>query len=489
MRLSIRTRALAFGAAALLALSVPGVAHAAPGNDDFDTALDVTALPFTATVDTTGATKAADDPNACNYWGTGSVWLRYTAPADGFVRLATHSERYGPFYGVFTGERGALTPVEGACTANGPRDDTFAVKAGTTYHVMVVEYYSGGGPVLIDFRGVPGLSNDNRANAAAVAVPSRHDVDLRRTTAEPGELSASCDPAATQSVWYRYAPTSSRFVQVLASEGAVSVYRAADLSEVDCVSTDDNERNGMRSVFSAEAGESYLVRVAETPADAEPAFVEFSTAAPLRPWLSPYPNNPTIYTDVEFVPSAGEQRPLVSGTVYFGDGGSAPIVPGERIRHRYAKDGDYSVSVTATTSDGRTGSSVPEKLTVETHDLAITALSVPEAARAGQTKTIKAYVANPHHDGNVKVTLYKVSANGAQGQEIGYTLQRVAASPTARTEFVFAYTYSAADAAAGQVTFRAVASSPDWYQDARPADNQAQATTTTVRPGTTARVS
>lgn len=489
MRLSIRTRALAVGAAALLALLVPGVAHAAPGNDDFDAALDVTALPFTSTIDTTGATKATDDPNACNYWGAGSVWLRYTAPADGFVRLSAHSERYGPFYGVFTGERGALTPVEGACTANGPRDDTFAVKAGTTYHVMVVEYYSSGGPVSIDFRSVPALSNDNRANAAAVAVPGRYDVDLRRTTAEPGELTASCDPAATQSVWYRYTPASSRFVEILASDGAVSVYRAADLSEVDCVSVDDNERNNMRSVFSAKAGESYLVRVAESPANVEPIFVEFSTAAPLRPWLSPYPNNPTIYTDIEFVPSAGEQRPLVSGTVYFGDGGSAPIVPGERIKHRYAKDGDYSISVTATTSDGRTGSSVPEKLTVETHDLAITALSVPEAARAGQTKTIKAYVASPHRDENVKVTLYKVGTNGAYDQEIGHTQQRVAASPTARTEFVFAYTYSAADATAGQVTFRAVASSPDWYEDAKPADNQARATTTTVRPGTTARAS
>ncbi|MGW6445622.1 PKD domain-containing protein [Lentzea sp. NPDC055074] len=481
MRLSKRVLASAF-AAAVLATCAPAVALAAAAGDDFDTAADVTALPFQQTLDTTGATKATDDPNACNHWGESSVWLRYTAPADGLVRLKTESERFGPFFGVFTGERGALTPVPGACDSNSPHDDTFRVQAGVTYHVMLVEYYSWyAGPVNVSITPVTASPNDDRASAEPVQLSQRYEGDLRRASAEPGEPVASCDAGATQSVWYRYTPAQQKFVQVLSDRTAVSVYRASDLSEVDCEWS--GESNYQHNVFSATPGESYLIRVADSTEYAGPFFVELTEAEPLSPFVNPYPNNPTVFTDVTFAPYTGDQRPFVSGTVSFGDGGSAPIVPGQTIKHRYAADGDYTITVTGATKDGRTGTG-SEVLKVDTHDVAVTSFSVPASARAGQTKPVKVTVANTRHDENVRVTLYKVgAAGGGYDLEIGHTTQWVAASASGTTTFPFAYTYSAADAAKGTVEFRVEATLPDrdWGSDARPEDNKALATTTSVR--------
>ncbi|MFD4639341.1 PKD domain-containing protein [Lentzea sp. NPDC058436] len=481
MRLSRRILVSAF-AAAVLATCAPAVALAAAPGDDFDTAVDVMALPFQQTVDTTGATKATDDPSACNHWGESSVWLRYTAPADAIVRLKTESTRFGPFFGVFTGERGALTPVPGACDSNSPHDDTFRVQAGVTYHVMVVEYYSWyAGPVSVSISPVPASPNDDRAAAAAAELSERYDGDLRRASAEAGEPVASCDARATQSVWYRYTPAKAKFVQVLSDRTAVSVYRASDLSEVDCEPS--GESNYQHNVFSATPGESYLIRVADSVEDAGPFFVELVEAAPLSPSVNAYPNNPTVFTDVTIAPYTGEQRPFVSGTVQFGDGGSAQIVPGETIKHRYAADGDYTITVTGATKDGRTGTG-SEVLKVDTHDVSVTAFTVAASARAGQTKQFKATVANTRHDENVRVTLYKVgAAGGGYDLEIGHTTQWVPASGTRRTDFPFAYTYSAEDAAKGTVEFRVEATMPDrgWGSDAKPDDNQARATTTSVR--------
>ncbi|MDX3662951.1 hypothetical protein PV646_37120 [Streptomyces sp. ID05-26A] len=481
MRLSKRILASAF-AAMVLATFAPAVALAAPAGDDFDTATDVTALPFQSTIDTTGATKATDDPNACNHWGEGSVWLRYTAPADGIVRLRTQSTRFGPFFGVFTGQRGALTPVQGTCASSAPNDDTFRVQAGVTYHVMVVEYYQGsGGQVSVSLLPIAAAPNDARAAAAPVELSQRVEGDLRRASAEPGEPTASCGTGATQSVWYRYTPTQAKFVRLMSGYGVVSVYRESDLSELDCKPTGRDIYPD--AVFAATPGESYLIRVADSPEDAGTFFVEVGEAAPLKPYVSAYPNNPTVFTDVTLQPYTGDPRPFVSGTVHFGDGASAPIVPGEQIRHRYAADGDYTLSVTGTTKDGRTGTG-SGTLKVDTHDVAVTAFTVPASARAGQTKSFKAMIANTRHDENVRVTLYKVGgAPGGYDLEIGRSTQWVAASASGRTGFPFAYTYSAEDAAKGTVEFRVEATMPDrdWGSDAKPDDNQARATTTSVR--------
>ncbi|MCP2250349.1 PKD domain-containing protein [Lentzea aerocolonigenes] len=463
-------------AAALATALLPGVALAAdpPANDDFGNATTITALPFSAKLTTVGATKATDDPTACHYWGQSTVWTRYTAQEDGFLRVSSSG---GPTIGVYTGDRGALTLVPGACTYNtGFTADVFPVKAGTTYHFALIENYAGyGREFTFDLTTIPAAPNDNRASATVVGFPATLDGDLRRATSEPDELTASCGPDANQSVWFRYTPDRTRIVHVKWSvwSTVLNVRRAADLSELDCAGGSDPY--GL--VFTATAGESYLVRVAQDAESAGQFKVSFANAPAIKPNAYTSVEQPSVFDDVQFEPGSGDPlgRELVSGEIQFGDGASTPVTGTQAVSHRYAKDGKYTVRVTGTTKDGRTGTT-EQVLEVATHDVKLSGLSVPSTARAGETKRIKVSVTNTRYDENVRVSLKRKSVHGYY-EEVGYLIQRVAASPTGKVEFPFAYTYTAADAAAGQVEFNLVTVINSNYEDAQPADNELVAVT------------
>lgn len=492
MTLSIRRRAatrlrpLIVGLAttavtAAIAVVAPGIAHAEPpSNDDFDSATAITALPFTVDQDTTQSTKAADDPTSCYSWGSRSVWFDYTAPADGVVRASSTSTGYQPVIAVYTGDRGALTQLPGACTANSGPSEAFHVVAGTTYHILLLEYYAGG-QVGFDLTAVPPSPNDAFASAKVTGLPASQLGDLSEASAEPDEVTASCDAGADHSVWYRYTPERTRSVSVTAwyaYSPAISVYRGAtrdSLSEVDCVASASYQS----SVFTATAGQTYHIRVA---ADAERAAwfdLRFATAPALTPSVYSYPDRPSVYDEIEFTPNAGDKlgRKFVSGEVRFGDGASAPVT-GEPIRHRYAADGDYQVVVTGTTSDGRTGTGV-QALKVETHDVALSDLVVPADARVGQTKPITVSVANSRYDENVRFELLRLTVNN-QFERVGSLNQWVPASG-AKVRLPFAYTYTAADAAAGKVTFKVSAELAYPADDDHAIDNDLVGVTDPVR--------
>ncbi|MCR3749802.1 PKD domain-containing protein [Lentzea californiensis] len=463
-------------AAALATALLPGVALAAdpPANDDFGSATTITALPFSAKISTAGATRSTDDPTACHYWGESTVWTRYTAQEDGFLRVSSSG---GPAIGVYTGDRGALALVPGACTYNsGFPADVFPVKAGTTYHFALIESYAWNGrEFTFDLTTIPAAANDNRASATVTGFPATLEGDLRRATSEPDELTASCGPDADQSVWYRYTPDRTRSVHVSRSGSTVlSVRHAADLSELDCAGNSDY--HGL--VFTATAGESYLIRAAQNAEQAGQFELNLVNAPAIKPSAYASPEQPSVFDDVQFTPYSGDSlgRELVSGEIQFGDGATTPFTGTQAVGHRYAKDGKYTVRVTGTTKDGRTGTT-EQVLEVATHDVKLTGLSLPATARAGDTKRIKVSVTNTRYDENVRVSLKRKTTSGYY-EEIGYLTQRVAASPTGKVEFPFAYTYTAADAAAGQVEFKLVAELDRWeYDDAQPADNELVAVT------------
>ncbi|NOZ29611.1 MAG: VCBS repeat-containing protein [Chloroflexi bacterium] len=131
----------------------PALAPAA-GSDDFDSATVITSLPFTDTMDTTGATTAGDDPILpCGPRdpGENTVWWQFTASADGVLVADTEGSDYDTVLAVWTGTRGALTNV--ACdddSGTGLLSRTaFWVTSGTTYYIEVADYGSGTDGVLI----------------------------------------------------------------------------------------------------------------------------------------------------------------------------------------------------------------------------------------------------------------------------------------------------------------------------------------------------
>ncbi|WP_146231804.1 hypothetical protein [Lentzea atacamensis] len=146
-----RRASLTAVALAVVVALTPAVAHAAPAGDDFDSATEITTLPFSTTIDTTGSTKAADDPNPCYFWGEGSVWQRYTAPSDGLLRVTARKGSWGTMLAVYTGPRGALGLEPNACVQDG--NYTVHAKAGTTYYFMLIEYNEQyGGPLSFTLR-------------------------------------------------------------------------------------------------------------------------------------------------------------------------------------------------------------------------------------------------------------------------------------------------------------------------------------------------
>jgi hypothetical protein len=475
-------RLLVAGLAVAAALVAPATAHAeAPSNDDFDTATTVTALPFRATQDFGEGTAAADDPTSCYSWIASSVWYDYTAAADGFVRALPSGAGQLPFIAVYTGERGALNQVPGACAEwnNGP-SVTFPVTAGQTYHIMLFKQYSGAGqPATLDLATVPREPNDDFAAAAPATLPGTFSGDLTRSTTEPGEAAPSCDVGADHSVWYRYTPDRTRPISVEARSRwspSVAVYRGdtrAELSEVDCKAALDS---GKRVVFTATAGQQYWIRVADDAEGASWYDIRLTTAPALTPNVYIQSGTPSVFDDISMSPNAGDHlgRPLVSGELKFGDGTSVRLTSNASVTHRYAADGDYRLEISATTDDGRSGTG-SQVLHVETHDVTLTGLSLPAQARLGQTKPVKVSVVNNRYGETVAVSLRRKAESGYY-QEVGTLTQWVPAG--GRVDFPFAYTYTAADAAAGQAEFEVVANLDGRYDgDSHAVDNRLTAAT------------
>src|SRR4030095_7547226 len=113
------------------------------------------------------------------------------------------------------------------------------------------------------------------------------------------------------------------------------------------------------------------------------------------------------FCDVSFDPSGFGFNAF---TWDFGDGATSTV---NCASHQYAADGDYTLQHTATTLDGRTAST-SQVVHVRTHDVAITRISAPQSASAGQTRSITVSVSNRKYPETVRIELYKSVLGGFQ---------------------------------------------------------------------------
>ncbi|WP_405089586.1 PKD domain-containing protein [Micromonospora sp. NBC_01392] len=308
--------------------------------------------------------------------------------------------------------------------------------------------------------------NDNLAGASSVgALPFVDVQDLSAATVQEGEPSSCFETDRT--VWYSYTPTVDRLVTAGAGPDhlGVAVYTgdALDvLTEVSCRST----YAGTPVTFPARAGTTYLFRVGAN-------YVEQTT---FRLDVAPAPEVDfdvaevewSVFDEVAFWPRlsdpAGLGIDLGSLRWDFGDGTTSTE---QYPRHRFTGDGDHQVRLTARTVDGRTASATHTSV-VRTHDVAVVKLNTPSTARAGQRVGVTVDVRNTRYDENVEVRLHRSGPFGYE--EVGVDTRPVPAR-SGSTSFSFAYTVTPQDAAAGKVTFRAVAAVRD-HRDALPADNE-----------------
>ncbi|NYF55783.1 PKD domain-containing protein [Micromonospora purpureochromogenes] len=460
---------VAFTGVIALLVAVPTAAVAAPGNDDFTAATRVESLPYSMTLDTSGATSDGTDPTGCS--NNGSVWFSYTPTTDTRIQADTFGSDYDTVLSAWTGEQGSFTRVACNDDTNGTQSQVgFVVTAGTTYHFMVGSCCgdggTGGGSLHFTVTEIQPAVNDDFAEALPVgALPYSNVQDLSTATAEPAEPSSCFN--STRTVWYSYTPTTTRTVMASTAPGypGIAVYTGSslsNLSEVFCLPL-----HGYAPVtFEAQAGTTYLFR---TGAD-------FAEQVTFRLEVAPDPTVDFYYAGVDhnsfdtvpFYPSVHDPAGLgiASYAWDFGDGSTSTAT---YPSHRFSADGDYTVRLTVRTVDGRSASA-SEVIAVRTHDVSIVRLTVPSTARVGQTIGVTVNVQNTRYDENVTVRLHRSSPSGYV--QVGTSTQPVPVKAAGKTTaFSFSYTVTADDRAAGKITFRAVAELVQ-NREALPADNE-----------------
>lgn len=348
---------------------------------------------------------------------------------------------------------------------------TFSVQAGTTYYIQAGNIYYGGGDLHLNLQEIPPPANDNFASATVIPspLPFYDSIDTSSATTEPSEPTPSCaSNSFGKSAWYAFTPTSTAsvstnifyapFAPILAVYTGQSL---ASLSEIAC-----HQFHGVLT-FHATAGTTYYVQVGGFSGEGNLLQWSLDVTPPLQANFYFTPFDPSKYDTIQFYDFSYDpgQVGFQSATWDFGDGSVANDM---FASHKYAADGDYLVTHSVTTYDGRTGS-ITNTIQIRTHDVSITKVAAPTSVASGQTRTITVSVRNKNYPETVTVDLYK-SIPGGEVWIASLTLTTPVSSGNHTTSFAFNYTFTAQDAQIGKVSFRAAASIVG-ARDAFPQDN------------------
>ena len=317
---------------------------------------------------------------------------------------------------------------------------------------------------------IPPPPNDAFAAARAIAaLPYSDVVTMLASTVEQDEPAPAGSPFVG-SAWWTFTASESERLQVdragCCGNALIHVYTGTALGSLDEVSVARGSFG--RLIFQAVAGTTYQLQLGHDGSLYGGGLLGVSIQNAPIPSTAIFwsPFDPSSYDAVQFSGHAFDPAgfPIESWSWTFGDGGSAE---GSAPSHRYFADGDYEVTMTVTTSDGRSASS-RTTVSIRTHDVGISKLVVPTSAAPGKTKTITVEVVSAFAVETVRVDLSRSSPGGFV--PVGASTQLVAKAGKA-TAFRFSYTFTPDDAAVGKVTFKALATIPG-ARDALTGDNE-----------------
>lgn len=501
---------------------------APPSNDDIANATIIPGVPFSDATNTSEATVAPDDPWPwCN--GTGvrqaTVWYSFTPATDMQVTASTAGSSYTTNLAVYPS--GSIS--ETACTV-GNNPISFQVTAGQPYSIMIAAVDGGPYPPPGGYGGSlnftlhnPGppqvyfnysleqwyglyayyFSNQSYDPAGAGMTaywdfgdgttstdwslyhqfPSEgvYQVTLTVTTFDGRSASTQQEvtvtpppPALPPVADFFYYPSDIytniqvQFYNSSWDPGYFGMYANWDFGY-------GTTSNDWSPSYQYPVEGTYEVTLTVTTYDGRAASTTKTlTVIPPPPPVAEFytnPFDPSTYDTVQFDNMSYDPSCYwcygMSASWNFGDGTTSTSWSPS---HRYAAEGDYTVSLAVTTGDGRTASTT-WTLQVRTHDVAITRFTVPQSAKAGQTRSVSVDVNNTRYPEQVEVQLYKSTAGGWQW--VGTLQQYVPVRPSNRTtRFEFSYTFTAEDALLGRINFRAVAVIVNG-RDALPTNNEA----------------
>jgi hypothetical protein len=467
---------LALGAA----LVAPGLANAAPGNDSFVAATSIGALPYADDVNLDGAGTEPGEPQICNFQQQ-TAWYSYTASSATALKIDLNGSDFGVVFNLWRSFGGGLGGLNFAGCAGSGGELRITVPAGGTIYVQAGSVSFGPAMLHLHVAQIPPPPNDGFAAAATVGqLPYFNSVDGTSATVETGEptLPSGAFTPITASTWYSFTAPETRSYVLEGSVPCTSAMITAYVGDSLAGLQEAVSASGFRTFLRAEAGTTYRIQLGRGSTDCTGSMsLNVRQAAQLSAGFFLNPQDPSSYDTAQFSSFAFDPdgAPITSMHWDFGDGTEAD---GCCAGHRFPSDGDYTVTLTVRTNDGRTGTS-SSSVHVRTHDVGIAKLTVPQSASAGQTRTISVAISNTRFPETVTVRLLR-SVPGGGWEQVGSLTQSAPVRTSGRTtSFAINYTFTAADAAVGKVTFRAVAEL-NGARDALPADNDVAALATKV---------
>lgn len=324
-------------------------------NDDFVTASVISGVPYLNSVDMTDATLEPDEPWACGWNQQRTIWYSFTPVTSGGYTLESTGDY--PTLAVYTGtDLNNLTNI--GCSTDWTVHLMLTLDAGTTYYIQAFNNSYG---TIIDIRVRPSTppENDNFNSARAISViPYTDAVDTTDATTEPGEPEFVCGDVVQRSVWYTFTPTESDFYTAESTGGyypVLALYSGpnlADLQILDC----KTDAYTARSILWLEVGTTYyyqsFIRYAGWGWNS--SFTIYTTQHPEAGFYYS-PLDPSVREPVQFNNNSWDPAGIgIQSCAWdFGDGNSASdCYPA----HGFTVQGDYTVQLTVTTYDGRSGS-------------------------------------------------------------------------------------------------------------------------------------
>ena len=254
----------------------------APANDAFADAVVLSGSSASAEGTVTAASREPDEPSHSGDYEAGTVWYRWTAPANGRVTVAMR--RGGAAIATYAGDSlGALQRVDGGPDSSGG-PSKFVAEAGRTYRIAVAAAWEvpSSFEIAIDQAAPP--NDDFAASSALTANAGLVAGGNRQATSEPGEPGHGYGHFPYSSVWYHWTAPSDGVAELQVADAdfevAKGVYTGASVGSL----TQVTRGTGGYDRFVAKAGETYRIAV-----DGQNGYAFGSFRIGLR--LHPHPPN------------------------------------------------------------------------------------------------------------------------------------------------------------------------------------------------------
>jgi hypothetical protein len=244
------------GLASTVLTSPVTAAAAAPANDDFANAIPISTVPYSTTVDNTGATLEPGEPQACWPPFDSTVWFKFTPAVTGGVSIDTLGSLGSiGLTGNYTS--GGVYRADGAgfagltllgCVYGGNNYATsLLVQADTTYYIQVGSLSLQTGLIDLHITAIPPPAFDDRSTPTVIPNVSYQD-EANSVFATSAASDPSCFGTGA-TVWYRFTPTEDMNLEAKVqpqfggdypSKFTLSVYAGDSLKQLAC---SDNSLN------------------------------------------------------------------------------------------------------------------------------------------------------------------------------------------------------------------------------------------------------